>query len=108
MAFIQINENDSGNVVRLRICDEVIVELKENAATGYVWDIESLDDRMLELASTQGGSPAGSLPGAAGKFRLRLIAKAAGETSIRLKQWRHWEGERSITSRFDVTLQIAE
>lgn len=108
MAFIQINETHSGKVVRLRVGAEAIIELTENAATGYVWDIESFDERMLELSRTGGGSPAGSLPGAAGKFRLRLIAKAPGQTSIRLKYWRDWEGESSITSRFEVTLQIAE
>lgn len=107
-APLQLNESNSGNVVRLRVGGEVIIELKENAATGYAWDIESIDERMLESVRVPGGSPAGALPGAAGKFRLRLIARAPGQTSIRLKHWRDWEGEGSITSRFEVTLQIAE
>ncbi|HEY5779393.1 MAG TPA: protease inhibitor I42 family protein [Terrimicrobiaceae bacterium] len=108
MASIQINENHSGNVLRLPVGGEVMIELKENAATGYAWDIENLDERMLDSVRAPGGSPARSLPGAAGKFRLRLIAKAPGETSVRLKHWRDWEGEGSVTSRFEVTLQIAE
>ncbi len=108
MSVIRVTESDSGNVLPVRVGDEVTVELKENAATGYVWDIENLSEGLLQRVSDESGLPAQPLPGSAGKFQLHLVAKESGETSIRLKHWRNWEGESSVNSRFQVTLRIAE
>lgn len=108
MSAIHVTECDSGKTVPVRVGDEVMIELKENAATGYLWDIESLGERIERRHPVASGSPARSQPGSAGKFRLHLVANSPGENAIRLKHWRDWEGESSVDSRFQVTLQIAD
>jgi inhibitor of cysteine peptidase len=107
MSAIRITESDSGKFLPVRVGDEVTIELKENAATGYLWDIESLGEGLVQTHPAASGPSARSLPGAAGKFRIHLVAQAPGENSVCLKHWRDWEGEGSVDARFQVTLRIA-
>ncbi|NQW99104.1 protease inhibitor I42 family protein [bacterium] len=106
MSVIHVTESDSGKILSVRVGDEVTIELKENAATGYLWDIESLGECIEQTHPVASGLFPRSLPGAAGKFRLHLVAKAPGENPLRLKYWRDWAGEGSVESRFRLTLRI--
>jgi len=36
-----------------------------------------------------------------------ITAKAPGETRIKLKRWRQWEGESSVVERYEFTLRIS-
>lgn len=107
MTSIHVTESDSGKVVPVRVGDEITIELKENASTGYCWDIETLGE-CIEQKPVESGNSHRNLPGSAGKFRVRLVAKLPGENAIRLKHWRDWEGESSVDRRFQATLRIAQ
>ena len=39
---------------------------------------------------------------------MDLVARAPGDVALRLKLWRSWEGDFSISRRFYATLQIRD
>jgi hypothetical protein len=36
-----------------------------------------------------------------------MRATAPGTTTVKLKRWREWEGERSVVERYEITLEIS-
>lgn len=100
-----LTEADNGSVVQVRAGGEVVLRLPENAATGYRWAVEPVDANLVDLREGE-YLPASDAAGSGGEMQWVVRAKATGTTRIRLKQWRHWEGERSVRGRFELTLRI--
>jgi inhibitor of cysteine peptidase len=106
MPTIALTASDNGKAVCMAVGDEVTILLKENVTTGYAWDLENLDERLLCRLPPVVEPPARPLPGAGAARYFRFVAAALGETPLRLKLWRQWEGEKSVIERFEVKLQI--
>lgn len=105
MAEVNVTTAQNGRTVGVKVGDVIRLELPENATTGYRWDLDSVDRARLEVES--GGSrDYGSRVGSGGIATWALRARAPGRTVLGLKQWRHWEGERSVLQRFAITLDI--
>jgi len=89
----------------MRVGDRVALQLYENAATGYRWSLENVDNKLVfvhedgDVRRTQG-------VGGGSTVQWTLEAKATSTTKINLKRWRRWEGEVSVQERFAVTLII--
>ncbi|WP_429469391.1 protease inhibitor I42 family protein [Paraburkholderia sp. WSM4175] len=100
-----ITEADNGTTVEMHAGDTVILYLPENATTGYRWTIEELDAGLIELQESDYASGSSAV-GSGGEARWTFRAKALGTTPLKLKLWRHWEGDGSILKRFVVTLKM--
>ena len=37
----------------------------------------------------------------------RSKPKLPGSTTVRLKRWRPWEGDKSVVERYDVTIDVS-
>lgn len=96
---------DNGKTVELRVGDVLALRLRENAATGYRWSMDNLDDKLVTL-SEERFVPESQAVGSGGDVQWTLKANAPGLTQVRLKRWRQWEGEASIQERFAVNLRI--
>src|SRR5512139_2495516 len=98
-------EHDNGRTVEFRVGDTVLLLLHENATTGYRWALDPPDAGLVCVHEARylGGSAAVGSPGV---VEWQFDAKAPGTAVIRLKLWRHWEGEKSVRERFTVTLTI--
>jgi inhibitor of cysteine peptidase len=101
-----MTEADDGKTFRVQVGDTMDLSLQENAASGYRWTFESLDSKMIAMQGDYGGSshPVGS----GGTMKWTLKAIMPGTTEVRLKLWRHWEGDSSVQKRFAVTLIIRD
>lgn len=108
MSHITITEADEGKTFVLSQGNSIVITLSENPGTGYQWAIESLDLRMVELQSSTFSLPSNAGVGGGGERVLTFKTKATGMTQLQLKEWRPWEGDRSIVQRFKVTLQIQD
>lgn len=104
---LTITQADQGKTFRVRSGSVIVLNLAENPSTGYTWEIEKIDPYAIKLQnSTFSSSPTDGLVGVGGKRIFTFKTKARGVARLQLKEWRSWEGDRSIVQRFDVTLQI--
>ena len=101
--MLTLVEQDDGKRVTARVGDEVVLRLPENASTGYRWAPDGYDAALLDLAE-ESASYAGAV-GSGGEAVFRFRVKAAGSGLLRMKVWRHWEGESSVIKRFAVTIE---
>lgn len=98
---IMLTQRDDGRHLRVQVGDTIEIHLSENATTGYRWEPDGLDSHLFELASATADYPSRALgSGGDAQFNIKVIAK--GSATLRLKNWRRWEGEAGIIKRFEV------
>ena len=100
-----LTEADNGRIIALRVGDVIVVRLSETAASGYRWEWEERGEGVVRVV-TDAYVPATHAVGGAGHAQRTLQAARPGTARLRLKQWREWEGESSVTNRFEVLLQV--
>ncbi len=101
----KLAETDNNRTVDLPAGEALQITLPENATTGFRWAIDKYDSEILEAL---GSEPhyAGKAIGSGGEVTFAFRGKKAGSGEIALKQWRQWEGDSSIVSRFRVRVNI--
>lgn len=97
-----LTEAENGRQVALRAGDELVVRLKENPTTGFRWQAVTVEGLEAAGAAFQ-MAPAPQF-GSGGLRELRFRVVSAGRLELWL--WREWEGESSVTSRFDVRVLV--
>jgi inhibitor of cysteine peptidase len=108
MSEIVLTEADTGKMIMAHVGDKIIINLKENPSTGYTWAVDKTDSIVLALQNsdyTPTPVPSGFV-GAGGIREFVFYAQKNGNVHLQLKEWRAWEGDRSILKRFDVAIQI--
>ena len=103
--MLLLAETDNGRTVDLHPGDRVRVSLAENATNGYRWELESCDEAFIKPLALEPLYTAEAL-GSGGAVAFIFEAKQVGLGQIILKQWRSWEGEASVASRFCIRLNI--
>lgn len=103
--MILITEQDEGTTVTVGRNDLLRITLSENASTGYRWAVDQVDKGVLEPVDSEAKYDA-NLVGAIGEVNFLFRARSEGVGEIRLKNWRHWEGDSSITRRFHVRVRV--
>jgi len=101
-----LRECQRGETAEVHIGGSVRINLAENATTGFGWAIDRFDEQLFEVVATEPHYPKDSI-GAGGDVSFTFRAKKPGSGEIALKNWRHWEGDSSVTNRFRVRLRIA-
>lgn len=107
MAERTVTKAQSGSTVHVGPGDVVIVRLPENPTTGFRWGVEASGEPVLALAGDQFVPAHDAGVGAGGQHAYRFVANVAGTATLRLKSWRQWEGEASVTERFTLTVEVA-
>jgi inhibitor of cysteine peptidase len=103
---VQLKQTDNGKTLLIKVGDVIVIQLPENATTGYRWAIDKLDTSLIEVIGDEHPASSGGAMGAGSVRQLTLAVKQSGTTTLTLKNWREWEGDRSITERFSITLNI--
>jgi len=98
---ITVAERDDGGRVRARVGDTIEVHLPENATAGYRWAPDDLDAGLFELSGAGADYP-DKATGSGGEAIFRITVRAAGTATLRLKYWRHWEGETGVLKHFAI------
>jgi predicted secreted protein len=102
MGEVRVSAQDSD--VHVSLGDEVVVQLPENATTGYLWSVQRVD-AGLEVTGNEYEAPGSPLPGAGGKRVVRLRPTAAGEGLVQLVLKRPWES--SVQERLSVRISVS-
>ncbi|NJR65542.1 MAG: protease inhibitor I42 family protein [Leptolyngbyaceae cyanobacterium CRU_2_3] len=106
MSVVFLTQADSGRTIQVNSGDIFSVRLTENPTTGYRWTIQSMNDEILELQNSEYAAPANIGIGSGSQRIFTFRAHAAGTADLQLKEWRGWEGDRSITHQFNLTVQV--
>lgn len=101
---VMLTEANQGQTIDLRLGQQAVLSLPENATTGYRWEIDRLDADMLAVTETR-NYPSATV-GSGGRVEWVFTPKRPGDGEVELKQWRPWEGERSVVARFNMRLHI--
>ena len=100
-----IIETDNNRTIDIRPGDTAHITLPENATTGYRWAIDHYDEEIINLLDSEPHYTAGGV-GSGGNIDFVFQGKKAGTGEIRLKNWRSWEGESSVITRFRILLHV--
>ncbi|MFJ8110234.1 protease inhibitor I42 family protein [Streptomyces sp. NPDC096132] len=87
--------------VRVSLGDEVVVQLPENAGTGYLWSVQRVDG-AVEVTGDAYEAPGRPAPGAGGRRIVRIRPTAVGEGLVVLVLKRPWEDH--VEDRVDVRI----
>lgn len=105
MNTIALSMADTGRSVAVRPGDRMVVTLEENPTTGFRWAVDANNDAVLAPSGDEYVAQ-GQAPGSGGARRLTFAAASAGQSALRLKHLRSWEGDASIIARFAVTVTV--
>ena len=105
--FVLTSQNN-GATHTLKPGTQIAIHLEENPSTGYVWTVDGADEEVVTVADAGYQPPEGPAIGQGGMHAFLVTAKSPGTAEIRLKHWRSWQGERSVTERFRVTISVIE
>jgi inhibitor of cysteine peptidase len=104
MADYTLTSQENGHHLQLSRGDTLRVVLRDISTTGYRWAIDALNESVLGLVNTD-LTPAGAV-GGGGVRTIHFVANAPGQTQLRLKLWREWEGDRSVIERFEAAVTV--
>ncbi len=99
-------ETDHDRTVDIRLNETVRIRLPENATTGYRWISDHYDKALFLELPSEAHYPAATGVGSGGDVTFIFEAKSIGTGEIELKQWRSWEGESSVISRFKIRIHV--
>lgn len=104
--LLVVTRTDNNRVAELRLGERLAVKLPENPSTGYAWAVDESDGRLLTLESTAYDAPLEGSIGARGRRVFIFSARQAGDVVLKFKYWRFWDGDASVTERYQVTLKL--
>ena len=102
---ITLTKDDNGKTIQSHVGDTVVVQLDENATTGYTWAVNKPDASVLPLQNST-YTPAGNAPGQGGQRQITFVAKNPGTVQLQFKYWRSFVGDSSIVDRYSVTVEV--
>ena len=106
MYVLKLSRKDNGKLIELRQGDVIIVNLRETPTTGYRWTVDNIDEKILELQSDDFRIAPKAGIGGSGTRTFSFRAIAVGSVNLKLKLWREWAGDASITERYSLTIEI--
>ena len=97
--------SDNGKTITVHVGDEVDIALDSNPTTGFDWAIDKSNGSLLAFKQMDYQASSNAI-GSGGTDTFKFVAKSVGTVNLQLKYWRSFEGDRSITQRYAVTVQI--
>jgi inhibitor of cysteine peptidase len=99
----EIEVRSSGEEVEASAGDRIVIQIPENATTGYRWVVGELPD-ALQLTENEFLPPTSQQPGAGGQRRVTLVAKRPVQARVQLRLEQPWEGE--AVERFEALVTV--
>lgn len=106
MEFVDVYENDYGNVIILSMTAILRVSLAENPSTGYRWQVEKTNANCLEIVSNEFLAKNDYAIGSPGIVTFYFKPIQPGRCKLFFKLGRPWQGEKSIVKRFQIAVSI--
>lgn len=104
--ILDINEEQNGGIVAMIVDDVVRIQIEGNPTTGFTWEPENLDTRLLAQIGERKFTPNNHLQGGEGVFAFTFKALKPGVTHLRLIYHRTFEKDIPPARVFDVVVDI--
>jgi len=105
---LRVTERDAGQAVDLN-GEVLVVNLESNPSTGYGWQVQGLDARLLrQLDPTEWVPYTPGKLGAPGTQTLRFAAIGKGRTTLNLVYARPWETAAAPLKSYSLDVQVVE
>lgn len=101
MAVITLTQTDHRRSIEASAGDEILIRLPENPTTGYRWHIERAEG-AIELEGDSFDLDPDPQIGSGGMREFRFRVSSASRGRIALKHWQEWEGDPSVTDRYEI------
>jgi inhibitor of cysteine peptidase len=103
----RLSDADSGKTVELAVGASLVIDLEENATTGYSWVVDGSVPDVLTAAEDEFQAPKDTgVVGAAGRHVFTYTAMKAGEGELTLVYARSWEKGVAPVKTFTVTVVV--
>jgi predicted secreted protein len=107
-AEIQVTERENGQAVDLS-GEVLVLNLESNPSTGYGWQVQGLDARILrQLDATEWVPDTPGKLGGPGAEVLRFAATGRGRATLNLVYARPWETAAVPAKSFSLEVNVAE
>ncbi|NIS79051.1 MAG: hypothetical protein GTO14_02240 [Anaerolineales bacterium] len=95
---VTIGLEHDGQEIQLDIGEVLVLELESNPTTGYVWEVDEIDEMLLRLQGEPAykASSGREFVGAGGVEVFRFEALSSGVAVLELIYHRPWEEEKPI------------
>jgi inhibitor of cysteine peptidase len=104
---VVLTEKNNGTTVNIRTGDTLEVQLKGNPTTGYNWELENKDLKILTMiGGPEYTSQNKESIGSAGVFTLRFKSIATGQEPLKLIYHRSWEKDVAPLQTFEVSVAV--
>ncbi len=103
---VSLDEADNGGTIDLRGDQELVIDLEGNLSTGYMWEVASVDDAVLQRVGQFEFEHYSDVVGSAGRQTLRFRAAGEGQTDLVLAYRRSWE-DAAPARTYSVGVQTA-
>ncbi|MGI8951105.1 MAG: protease inhibitor I42 family protein [Chitinophagaceae bacterium] len=107
MKEVHLFMKDNGSVINTDAETTIIISLDGNPTTGFGWALDSMDQNVVQNIQSKYKKTESTAMGSGGEFIFILSSLKQGSSKISFKYWKHWEGDSSVTNRFEIQLNVA-
>jgi inhibitor of cysteine peptidase len=105
---LKASEEINGSTIDLKKGQTLTISIDGNPTTGYNWEIETVDQNILQSAGDPDYKSDSMLVGSGGTFKFKFTAINPGTATLKLKYWRSFEPENPPVETFEVTVNVKE
>lgn len=103
---VKVTDKEAGGSVEVAKGGTLEVTLEGNPTTGYNWEVESVDDKILKQEGEPEFNAESDAMGAGGMVTLKFKAEEAGKTDLKLVYHRSWEKDEDPAKTFEVSVTV--
>lgn len=103
---VKLTEKEAGKSVEVANGGTLEITLEGNPTTGYTWEVDAVDEKILKLEGEPDFDAASDAVGAGGMMTLKFNAESAGETDLKLVYHRPWEEDEAPAETFEVSVTV--
>jgi inhibitor of cysteine peptidase len=103
---IKITADDNGSSIEMKQGQTLVLSIGGNPTTGYVWEIDSVEQNILQSTGDPDYKSDSTLVGSGGMYKFKFTALNPGTTTLKLKYWRTFEPENPPVETFEVKVNV--
>ena len=106
MNQIFVSQDDNNKTITAKLDDVITISLRENATTGYRWNSEGVDEKIIHMEESKYSVPSDSAIGGGGTRTFEFRPRSLGTAKMHLSLKREWEKDMAPIDQFVIFIQI--